>query len=170
MYYTTSLPQSLQHQPTSFNPAYKGSMFLQHHTVSKWRNFLLLYISFMPLFMPLCFNAPCQFTPFLNFHSHIFGLTSFAWFIWACVFFSFLCEGNFLVMPFLFMSTSSGVQLEHKTMAGCYSVECVLVLCLEGGCGLCVCFHLHGAAGMIYSVLTRYLPLSHNSCLKKQSN
>ena len=25
-------------------------------------------------------------------------------------------------------------------------------------------------SGMIYSVLTRYLPLSHNSCLKKQSN
>jgi len=46
--------------------------------------------------------------------------------------FFFLWECNFLFMPFLFMSTLSEVQLEHKTMAGCYSVECVLAVCFGG--------------------------------------
>jgi hypothetical protein len=36
--------------------------------------------SFTPIcFMHICFNAHCQFTPFLHFHSVTFGLTSFYW-------------------------------------------------------------------------------------------
>jgi len=39
----------------------------------------------MPCFTLFSFNAPWQFTPLLNFRSHIFGLLPFSWFI--CVFY-----------------------------------------------------------------------------------
>jgi hypothetical protein len=67
-----------------------------------------------PCFVFLCFNASCQFTPFLNLHCFIFGLTPFGW----------LC--SIILTPyfwwkyhFLFTLTFSGMQLGCKTRAGC---------------------------------------------------
>jgi len=68
-------------------------------------------------FMPLCFNVPCQFTPRLNIHPVIFGLTPVGWsyFHW---FESLLCK-YFIFLPFWFISTFSGTQLGHKTRLWC---------------------------------------------------
>ena len=73
------------------------------------------------------------------------------------------------------MSTLSGMQLEHKTMAECILLS-VFWFYVWGFVAFVFVFTYmvqlvpKPLSGMICSVLTWYLQLSNNSCLKKQSN
>ena len=58
-------------------------------------------------FTPFSFNVLCQWTPLLNSHSLISGLTPFRWFTGTHTYFSplFLTEISFLISPFSFLSS-----------------------------------------------------------------
>jgi hypothetical protein len=73
----------------------------------------------VPCFMPLCFIAPCQFTPFLNLCSFIFSLLPFGWFI--CVYLSLLFYGDNIFDSCLPDSHPpfTAMQLQCKTQTWC---------------------------------------------------
>jgi hypothetical protein len=88
--------------------------------VKKHGNYVEKWLSCAPspCFMPFCYNISCQFTP-LNLRYFIFGLTPFGWLHSSMLTPYFSWGYDFLCAPSSFMPSFSGMQLGHKTRAGC---------------------------------------------------
>lgn len=70
-------------------------------------------------FTQFCFNAPCQFTPLLNFRSLSFSLRSFKWLRSIMLTPYYRCGHNMWFSPLWCTPTFSGKQLGYTTRAGC---------------------------------------------------
>jgi uncharacterized membrane-anchored protein YitT (DUF2179 family) len=69
-------------------------------------------------FTPFFFNTPCQFTSLVNIPTLIFGLTPLGW-----LHSIMLTHYIWWEYYFWFMPTFSGMQLGHKTGAGCVRAQ-----------------------------------------------
>jgi hypothetical protein len=98
-----------------------------HMGAVKWRK--LLGTLYMPspcfthiCFIPFGFNAPCQFTHFLNLCLLIFDLMVFGWLFTVMLTPYSWWAHHFLFMPLQFTHYFSGIRLWHETQAWCIAL------------------------------------------------
>jgi len=108
---------------SNFNYSCKWKHSTQMGVVN-WRKVLRTLYMPSPCFTPICFmpfgfNAPCQFTQFLNLCPLIFGLMVFGWLFTVMLTPYSWWAYHFLFMPLQFMHPFSRTWLWHETQGGC---------------------------------------------------